>query len=146
MWHRYQPNPDGLMTDDCTVRAVCAVTGLPWDAAHKTLCSLARQMADMPNTNRVWWAFLRGVGYRQVQLPNVCPECYTVEDFARDHPAGKYVLGPFQHAVAVIDGEWWDTWDSGRSVPFYYFEDGGNEQGLSVLPVPGVESGGSVPG
>lgn len=49
-----------------------------------------------------------------------CPECYTVRDFAEDHPKGLYVLGPPNHAVAVIDGDYWDSWNSGSTVPSYY--------------------------
>lgn len=51
---------------------------------------------------------------------DLCPECYRVRDFARDHPYGDYILGPKEHAVAVIDGDWYDTWDSGATVPLYY--------------------------
>jgi hypothetical protein len=118
------------------VRAICAVTGLPWSTAHDALCVLSGELFDMPSTNRVWWTFLRGIGFEQMLLPNVCPDCYTVEDFARDHPKGKYVLGPYEHAVAVIDGDWWDTWDSGKTVPMYYFEYGGkyDDEPANVLP------------
>jgi len=123
MWHEFQPNPQGLSTGDCTVRAVCAVTGLPWCAAHDVLCALSGEMADMPSTNRVWWALLKGIGYRQLFLPDRCPDCYTVADFAAEHPRGKFILGPHEHAVAVIDGDWWDTWDSGSTVPGYFFEE-----------------------
>ena len=158
MWRPFQPNPQGLLTNDCTVRAVCAVTGMDWYAAHDALCYLSRELADIPSTNRVWWTFLGGIGFRRMALPNTCPDCYTVEKFAADHPAGAYVLGPWEHAVAVIDGDWWDAWDSGQTVPTYYFEYGGNEHGLSIVPaIPDVPAtadaaakpiagGGSVPG
>lgn len=78
----------------------------------------------MPDRNRSWWAFLRAIGFTQFRLLDTCPNCYTVADFARDHPRGRYVLGPHEHAVAVIDGDWWDSWDSGDTVPTYYFEEG----------------------
>lgn len=78
----------------------------------------------MPDRNRSWWAFLRAIGFTQFRLIDTCPDCYTVTDFARDHPHGRYILGPHEHAVAVIDGDWWDSWDSGGTVPTYYFEEG----------------------
>jgi len=141
MWHKFQPNPAGKDTGDCTVRAICAVTGLPWRAAHDVLCALSGEMADMPDTNAVWWRLLEGIGYHQLYLPNRCPDCYTVMQFAAEHPKGKYVLGPYQHAVAVIDGDWWDSWDSGATVPYYYFGQmegtkNGHEilSGLSAVP------------
>lgn len=106
---------------DCTIRAICAVTGRSWYSVHDELCDLSRQMSDMPSADRVWWEMLRRHGFRQVKLPDRCPECYTVAEFCRDHPRGMYVLGPNEHAVAVVNGEYWDSWDSGRTVPTYIF-------------------------
>ena len=144
-WKRYNPNPQGLSTGDCTIRAVCAVTGLDWNSAHTALCTLARDMADMPNTNRVWWDFLRAVGFRQLHLLDRCPDCFTVRDFAEANPKGVYVLGPHEHAVAVIDGEWWDNWDSGNTVPMYYFvkedKNNGMESYISRRVSAGADAG-----
>jgi hypothetical protein len=141
MWHYYNPNPMLKNTGDCTVRAVCAVTGLSWRAAHDALCALSGEMCDMPDTTDVWWTFLRGIGYERIAIPNRCPDCYTVLQFAAEHPLGKYIIGPYRHAVAVIDGDWWDSWDSGDTVPYYYFEQtegtkNGHEilSGLSTVP------------
>lgn len=121
MWHSFNPNPLRLNTGDCTVRAICAVTNGTWDDVHKALCDLARDMADMPSADRVWWELLRQIGFTRQQMIDRCPECYTVKDFCYDHPYGKYVLGPHEHAVAVIDGNYFDSWDSGDTVPTYYF-------------------------
>jgi hypothetical protein len=44
-----------------------------------------------------------------------------VEDFCRDNPEGTYVLGTGSHAIAVIDGNYYDAWDSGREQPMYYY-------------------------
>ena len=121
MWHQYNPNPLGLIVGDCTVRAICAVTGRSWSDVHRDLCSLARGMADMPSADRVWWEYLRQNGFTRHKMIDRCPDCYTVADFAADHSRGVYVLGPHEHAVAVIDGEWWDSWDSGNTVPTYFF-------------------------
>ena len=49
------------------------------------------------------------------------PDYYTVEDFCTDHPKGTYVLGTGSHAVAVVDGCYFDAWDSGSEIPIYYF-------------------------
>lgn len=120
LWKRFNPNPQGRITGDCTVRALCAVTGKDWDTMHRELCDLSREMADMPASDRVWWELLRQYGFRWKKLIDRCPDCYTVRDFARDHPYGDFVLGPPEHAVAVIDGRYWDSWDSGDTVPTYY--------------------------
>ncbi len=120
MWKRFNPNPKGLIVGDCTVRAICAVTGRDWYSVHEELCDLARDMADMPSSDRVWWELLRQYGFEWRRMIDQCPECYTVRDFAEDHPKGLYVLGPPNHAVAVIDGDYWDSWNSGSTVPSYY--------------------------
>lgn len=74
----------------------------------------------MPSSDDVWWELLRLHGFRKVNLLDYCPDCYTVEDFAYDHPDGIYVLGPKEHAITIINGDWYDTWDSGATVPLYY--------------------------
>ena len=122
MWYYYQPNPLNIRVGDCTVRAICAVTGLSWYIVHLAQSVLSSIMADMPSSDRVWWKLLNMLGFDRVQMIDQCPDCYTVADFAHDNPVGKFVLGPLEHAVAVIDGNWYDTWDSGNTVPLYYFE------------------------
>ena len=121
MWKRFNPNPQGLIVGDCTVRAICAVTGLDWYKIHEELCELAREMADMPSANWVFAAYMKDIGFSRQTLIDQCPDCYTVADFAADHPKGVFVLGPHEHVVALIDGDWWDSWDSGNTVPTYYF-------------------------
>ena len=121
MWYSYNPNPLGINVGDCTVRAICAVTNGTWDDVHKALCDLARDMADMPSADRVWWELLRQLGFTRQIILDTCPDCYTIKDFCKDHPYGKYVLGPHEHAVAVVDGNYFDSWDSGDAVPTYYF-------------------------
>lgn len=123
-WRRYNPNPQGLRVGDCTVRAICAVTGRGWNEVHRDLCDLSRDMADMPSADRVWWEMLRYNGFTRQEMIDRCPDCYTVGDFAEDHPRGIYVLGPHEHAVSVIDGDVWDSFDSRLTVPTYFFRRG----------------------
>ncbi len=120
MWIKYNNNPLRLNVGDCTVRAICVVTNSSWDDVHEALCEHARAMADMPSADRVWWSFLEELGFTRKKILDRCPECYTVRDFCRDHPTGVYVLGPHEHAVAVINGDYYDAWDSGDTVPTYY--------------------------
>lgn len=77
--------------------------------------------SDMPSANHVWGAYLRRCGFVRQIVPNECPDCYTVADFCCDHPEGLFVLAISGHVVAVEDGDWWDTWDSGNEIPVYYW-------------------------
>ena len=79
-------------------------------------------MYDMPSANRVWGEFLKTKGFLKYQIPDTCPICYTIRDFCFDHPQGTYVVGTGEHVVAVVNGNYYDSWDSGNEIPIYYFE------------------------
>mgnify|MGYP007038282472 FL=1 len=61
------------------------------------------------------------MGYTMKPIPDTCPDCYTVREFCKDHPMGTYVLGTGSHVVAVRDGNYFDTWNSGDEVPIIYW-------------------------
>jgi hypothetical protein len=72
----------------------------------------------MPNSNEIWGRYLYSKGFEKKIIPEFC----TVKDFCREHPQGTYVLGTGTHVIAVIDGVYFDTWDSGDEVPIYFFK------------------------
>lgn len=78
-------------------------------------------MADLPNSNAVWASYLKGLGFKKAIIPDTCPDCYTVEDFAEDNPYGIYVLCTGTHTVTVINENVYDAWDSSREIPTYYY-------------------------
>ena len=106
---------------DCVIRAVSRLENLTWEQAFISICVFAYVHCDMPSSNAVWSAYLRSRGYRQHSLPLNCPECYTLQDFCREHPAGNFLVGTGTHVVAVIDGDYYDAWDSGNEVIDRYF-------------------------
>nr|DAF38594.1 MAG TPA: cytochrome b5 [Caudoviricetes sp.] len=78
-------------------------------------------MGDLPSANSVWGAYLRSKGFVRRIVPDTCPDCYNVSDFAEEHPDGTYILALSGHVVCVSGGNWIDTWDSGGGVPLYYW-------------------------
>ena len=78
-------------------------------------------MGDLPNSNATWGAYLINKGYKRHVIPDTCPTCYTVAQFAADHPTGTYIVATGTHAVCVKDGNIYDTWDSSQEIPTYYF-------------------------
>ena len=122
MYVPFNPNPKRNHVGDCTVRAISKATGESWDKTYSALSAQGYAMADMPSANHVWGAYLRKKGFVQHVLPDTCPDCYTVADFARDHPRGMYILALSGHVVAVNDGDYFDSWDSGDEIPLYYWE------------------------
>ena len=75
----------------------------------------------MPSSNAVWGAYLKKQGFRRGLVRDDCPECYTVADFAREHPDGTYILALSGHAVCVKDGQLFDSWDSSSETPLYFW-------------------------
>jgi len=79
-------------------------------------------MCDMPSSDSVWGALLRQNGFKRRAIPDSCPDCYTAEDFLRDHPEGIYVLGFGGHVATAIDGVLYDAWNSSHEIPQFFWE------------------------
>lgn len=118
----FNPNPFRSRVGDCAIRAVSKATGQTWESVFVALCLDGFCAGDMPNANHVWGAYLRRKGFKRHSIPETCPDCYTVSDFCRDFPRGVYVLATNGHVLAVVNGDWYDTWDSGGETPLYYWE------------------------
>lgn len=118
----YNPNPAGRSVGDCAVRAISKALHQSWEETYAGLALEGFIRGDLPNADSVWGPYLRGRGFSRHLLPDTCPDCYTVADFAEDHPQGTFILSmPGRHVVAVADGQWHDSWDSGGEVPTYYW-------------------------
>lgn len=117
----YNPNPMAKRVGDCVVRAVAKALGKAWEDAYIELTMQGYMMGDLLSSNAVWGAYLAHRGFRKAIVPN-CPDCYTVADFAQEHPQGVFVIGTGSHAVCVCDGTVYDAWDSSEEQPIYYYE------------------------
>lgn len=120
-WRYFNENPTGRNVGDCAVRAVAVALGIDWETAFLRIAKAAYQMGDMPSSNSVWGAVLRQEGFYRSAIPNTCPDCYTAEDFAVEHPRGVFVLGFGNHVATVRDGYIYDSWDSSKEIPQYYW-------------------------
>lgn len=121
MWKEFNPNPRGQRVGDCAIRAVAAALNLSWERAYYLVTIKGYDMSDMPASNAVWGAVLKDHGFTRKVIPDTCPECFTAEDFCREHPKGIYVLGFGTHVATVIDGDIYDSWDSSQEIPQYYW-------------------------
>ena len=113
------PNPKGKNVGDCVIRAIAICEDRPWEDVYTDLTFQGLIDANIPSANEVWGNYLRKHGYSRSIIPNECPDCYTISDFANEHPDGKYILATGTHNVAVINGDYYDAWDSGNEVPIY---------------------------
>ena len=121
MWVEYNPNPVGRAVGDCAVRAVAKALDVDWETAYLMIVTNGLSMGDMPSSNSVWGVVLMQDGFYRRALPDTCPDCYTIKDFCKDYPEGVFVVGTGNHVVTVIDGDYYDSWDSGNEIPQYYW-------------------------
>ena len=122
MFIRYNPNPHSVYVGDCVIRAISKSLGMSWEETYIRLAIQGLMLSDMPSANNVWGNFLRNNGYKRYIIPNTCPDCYTVRDFCYDHPQGNYILSTGTHVVTAIDGNYYDSWDSGDTTPIFYWQ------------------------
>lgn len=122
MYIYYNTNPSNKTVGDCVVRAISTVLKRRWEEIYDDLAYLGRDMHDMPSSNAVWSEYLFEKGFTRRVIPDTCPSCYTVRRFCDDHKIGAYLLATGSHVVAVIDGNYYDTWDSGDEIPVYYYK------------------------
>ena len=115
-WKEYNPNPKERNIGDCTIRSYCAAFGLSWDKAFDIASKVAKEessmiqyVADKVLTN----AFNCVVDEKYNKKTVKGKDRITVNEFALSHPYGTYILHVPKHQVTVINGEYWDSWDSG---------------------------------
>lgn len=116
------PNPAKRLVGDCVIRAISILKDQSWIRTYDEVTDKGRVMFDMPSSNAVWNGYLIDSKYRKRILQDTCPECYTIIDFCRDHPLGEFMVATGTHVVTVIDGNYYDTWDSGDEIPIYFYE------------------------
>ena len=113
-------NPKHLYTGDCVVRAISKVLDQPWETTYLDIADVRLSLYRMPSDNGVWGEYLKQNGFTKHFI--YCHECYTVREFVEDYPRGSFVLGVDGHAIAVIDGTYYDTSDSGDECVIYYWQ------------------------
>lgn len=120
----YNPNPLGENNSvgDCVIRAITKATNQSWDDVYWDLCDMGYLMGDWGDSNRVWDSYLRDCGFIRRVIPNTCPNCYTIGDFCRDNPNGIFIVATGNHVATIIDGNLYDSWNSLRETPIYYYQ------------------------
>lgn len=121
-WQYYNPNPKSNLVGDCVIRALTLALDKDWNFVYLEIAAKGYEMKDMPSSNSIWTAYLKSKSFKAYIIPNECPDCYTVKDFCKDNPIGIFVLATGTHVVTCIDGNYYDTWDSGKEVPIYFLK------------------------
>lgn len=112
------PNPSRKLTGDCVIRAISLVEGRTWEETYIDLVVHGFMLHDIPSSNDVWSSYLRTHGFKC----HIIPSNYPIKEFVADYPQGTYILATGTHVIAVKDGNYYDTWDSGDEIPIYYWK------------------------
>ena len=124
MYSYFNCNPKGNRVGDCVIRAISKALNQSWEDTYIDLTIQGYLMGDLLSSNAVWGAYLKNKGFTRDIVSNDCPECYTINDFCEEYPQGVYIIGTGSHAICVIDGTIYDTWQSGDETPIYYYHKG----------------------
>jgi hypothetical protein len=119
----YNPNPSKKEVGDCVVRAFCKALGKNWDEVYLELCLLGLELKAMPNCDVTWKAFAERNGFikHSIKVPKGSRRP-TVYSFSEQHKKGTYILNVANHIVTVVDGYYYDTWDSGDKSLYGFYE------------------------
>ena len=103
------------------IRAISKTLNMDWEDVYLDIMVQGFAMHDMPSSNDVWGTYLMEHGFKRYVIPDTCPHCYTVEQFVYDNPDLTGILATGTHVIAVRNGNYFDTWDSGNEIPIYYW-------------------------
>lgn len=124
----YQPNALDLKDrfGDCTIRALSKVFDLTWAETFDMVEPVIRKYQLLPcyffhAEHKEMIAKEFGLVYTGISNKKGTKRP-TVKSFAKDHPEGTFLLSLAGHVVAVKDGIYYDTWDSGAKSLYGYFE------------------------
>ena len=124
----FQPNEKDIKdkVGDCQIRAFCKALGLTWLEAFDLTIPICRELqtytifdGDLNRTK----AAMDTLGFTYTGVSNKSgTRRPTVDSFAKAHPTGTYICKVAHHVVAVVDGKYYDTWDSGECSMYGYYE------------------------
>ena len=114
-WYEYNPNTKKKNVGDCSLRAYCAAFGWTWEEAFEKSSEIAKDEALMMDTHKTCEKVMESEGYvLDEEFKKSKRKDLTVNEFALTHPYGTYFLNTHGHLLCVKDGEYWDSWDSGK--------------------------------
>ena len=123
----YQPNKKDIKDKygDCTIRALSKALNCSWVDAFKAEIPFCIEyqtsnIFDVPIQQRKEILNKLGFDYAGISVRSGKARP-TVADFAKQNPKGTYICNVAHHVVTIVDGKYYDTWDSGRCSMYGYF-------------------------
>lgn len=128
MYKYYQPNKLDLKdeTGDCQARALSKALNLSWVEAFDITIPICRELQtytifDGNHEKTVEAMNKLGFKYTGVSVKKGGKRP-TVDSFAKEHKNGTFIVKVAHHVVCIVDGDYFDTWDSGRKPMYGYYE------------------------
>jgi len=125
-WVNYNANPNKNNVGDCAIRAAAKVIHVPWDNVFDSFAAIAKKFKVTMDCNAVLERYLKLHKFEEIQI--IPPKNWVKKkfgyisfySFAQTHKKGTYVLigrhddlSESMHAVALVNGKLYDTFDSG---------------------------------
>ena len=121
----YQPNDKDLKdrTGDCVIRALTKVMNKTWVEIYDELVPIGRRVQAFGNDQITYTTYLKENGFEYQGISNKKgSKRPTIKEFANKNREGTYFCKAANHVVAVVDGIYYDTWDSGRKPMYGYWK------------------------
>jgi|TARA_B100001964_G_C14126031_1_gene550583 hypothetical protein len=119
----------GAKRGDCVARAISIATEKSYDEIFNGLLVWAKEAKDLPNSKKVYTAFLHAHGWKWKPTMGIGTGC-KVHLKASELPKGRIICRCSHHLVAVVDGEIQDTYnpsrDGSRCVYGYFYKEKNN--------------------
>ena len=119
----YNPNPNckffksgkpkNWSVNDSAVRSICKILNVDWSVAYKILCTVGKDMYDIPISKNVINKVLEDNNFEFITFGKPKKEAnrLTVKEFVEQNNLGTYVLNLADYFITVINGEIFDVSD-----------------------------------
>lgn len=107
------PNPLRYRSGDCVIRAISLAFDKDWYEVYDDLYQLGREMADMPNVNRVYETYITRLGGKKISAYLELEggrKRLTARDLTKR--SGTFIISTAKHLAVVKNKKLLDTWDS----------------------------------
>jgi len=106
-------NPLQYRSGDCVIRAISLAFNKDWYEVYDDLYRLGREMADMPNVNRVYETYITKLGGKKISAYRELEggrKRITARDLTKRN--GTFIISTAKHLAVVKNKKLLDTWDS----------------------------------
>jgi hypothetical protein len=122
MYKNLNLNPKKKKVSDCVIRSFALASGKTWEETLTSLYEIAIQQKTIPNEKETYTKYAEILNFKKCKIELINGHKPTVKSFSELHPKGIYILRCAGHIVAVKNGNYIDTWDSGYKSVYMYWQ------------------------